>query len=134
MTKYSETYNPSAPIANITLRNPESLESVHNVSMLLDTGSDITLVPRSFCVQIGAAASKSRFLELEAFDQSKSIAFYVRLDLIFLNKIFRGNFLVYDQTEGIIGRDILNKFSILFRGPTHEWEAISASSDKDTIT
>ena len=127
MTKYSEAYSPAAPVANITLRNLDSLESIHNVSMLLDTGSDITLLPRSFCEHIGAVVSETEFLELEGFDQSKSIAHYIRLDLIFLNKVFRGNFLVYDQAEGIIGRDILNKFSIVFDGPNLEWNEIESS-------
>lgn len=133
MTKYSDGYTPSAPLASITLRNSDTLESIKNVSMLLDTGSDITLLPRIFCERIGAVVSETTFLELEGFDQSKSLAYYVRLDLIFLNKLFRGNFLVYDQAEGIIGRDILNKFSILLDGPNLEWAVILSSSDKIDI-
>jgi hypothetical protein len=82
--------------------------------MLLDTGSDITLLPKSYCEEIRVEVSKTKYLELEGFDQTTSKAFYVRLEFIFLNKIFRGNFLVYEQEEGIIGRDILNQFSILF--------------------
>jgi hypothetical protein len=124
MTRYSDSYDPSAAIAYITLRNPDSFESIDNVSTLLDTGSDITLLPRSFCEQIGVAVSETEFLELEGFDLSTSLAYYVRLDLTFLDKIFRGNFLVYDQAEGIIGRDILNKFSILFDGPNLHWEEV----------
>lgn len=119
--KYSETFTPPAPLALIILRNPETLESVTDVPMLLDTGSDITLLPKSFCDKIGVDASSSEFLELEGFNQSTSIAFYIRLEFIFLNKLFRGNFLVFDQDEGIIGRDILNKFSILFDGTRLEW-------------
>ena len=119
--KYSETYSPPAPIARVKLRNPETLESITNVPMLLDTGSDITLLPKSFCDDIGVEISASEFLELEGFNQATSIAFYVRLEFIFLDKIFRGNFLVYEQEEGIIGRDILNEFSILFDGKNSEW-------------
>jgi hypothetical protein len=40
---------------------------------------------------------------------------------IFLNKIFRGNFPAYNLGEGVIGRDILNQFSILFDGKKLEW-------------
>jgi len=133
MTKYSETYSPPAPTANIKLRNPETLESVADVPMLLDSGSDITLLPRRFCDVIGIEASTKEFLELESFDKTTSIAYYIRLDLIFLNKLFRGNFLVYDQSEGIIGRDILNQFSILFNGPDLEWDEIRSSPSKQDI-
>jgi len=119
--KYSDTYSPPAPVANVKLRNPETLESITNVPMLLDTGSDITLLPKSFCKEIGVEISETEFLELEGFNQGRSIAFYVRLEFIFLNKMFRGNFLVYEQDEGIVGRDILNEFSILFNGKNLEW-------------
>ena len=119
--KYSKTYNPPAPIAKVKLRNISSLELIADVPMLLDTGSDITLLPKSFCEKIGIEISQTRFLELEGFNQTTSIAYYVRLDFIFYSKIFRGNFLVYDQDEGIIGRDILNKFSIFFDGKNLQW-------------
>lgn len=119
--KYSTTFNPPAPLAIIKLRNPESLELISNVPMLLDTGSDITLLPKSFCEKIGAEISDTKFLELESFNESTSVAFYVYIEFIFLNKLFRGNFLVYEQDEGIIGRDVLNEFSILFDGINLEW-------------
>jgi len=120
--KYSETYNPPAPLAKIKLRNPKSLEIIADVPMLLDTGSDITLLPKSFCEIIGAEISDTKFLELEGFNESTSIAFYVYIEFIFLNKLFRGNFLVYEQDEGIIGRDVLNEFSILFDGVNLDWK------------
>jgi len=90
--------------------------------MLLDTGADITLLPKSFCDKIGVEISDTESLELEGFNQTTTVAYYVRLDFIFLNKMFRGQFLVYDQDEGIIGRDVLNKFTILFDGKNLEWK------------
>lgn len=119
--KYNNSYDPPAPVAQIKLRNSVSLKSVSNVPMLLDTGSDITLLPKSFCDKIGAVISTTKFLELEGFNQSRSVAFYTSLDLFFLNKLFRGEFLVYEYEEGIIGRDILNEFSILFDGIKQNW-------------
>ncbi len=119
--RYSENYNPPAPIARIKLRNSETFETIADVPMLLDTGADITLLPKSFCDRIGVEISDTESLELEGFNQTTTVAFYVRLDFIFLNKIFRGKFLVYEQDEGIIGRDVLNKFSILFDGKNLEW-------------
>lgn len=119
--KYNLAYDPPAAVAKIKLRNYKTLEVVENVPMLLDTGADITLLPRSYCKKIGAEISETDFLELEGFNETTSIAYYVRLEFVFLNRMFRGNFLVYDQDEGIIGRDILNEFSILFDGKNLEW-------------
>ena len=119
--KYSETYSPPAPVAKVKLRNPDTLESVADVLMLLDTGSDITLLSRNYCEAIGVEVSETESLELEGFNQTTSVAYYVRLKFIFFNKLFRGKFLVYDQKEGIIGRDILNEFSINFDGVNLEW-------------
>ena len=120
--KYSETYHPPAPVARIKLRNPETLETIADVPMLLDTGADITLLPKSFCDKIGVKISDTKSLELEGFNQTTTVAYYVRLDFIFLSKMFRGQFLVYDQDEGIIGRDVLNKFTILFDGKNLDWK------------
>lgn len=119
--KYSESYNPPAPIANVKLRNSQTLELISNVPMLLDTGADVTLLPQILCKQIGVKISETEYLELEGFNETRSVFFYVRLNLIFLNKLFRGKFLVIDQAEGIIGRDILNQFAILFDGKNFEW-------------
>ncbi len=119
--KYSETYNPPAPVAKVKLRNPDTLESIADVPMLLDTGSDITLLSSNSCDAIGVKVSETESLELEGFNQTTSLAYYVSLDFIFLNKLFRGKFLVCDHQEGIIGRDVLNEFSINFDGVNLEW-------------
>ena len=45
MPAYDESYSPPAPIAEAILRSPDTGELVSNISMLLDTGADLTLVP-----------------------------------------------------------------------------------------
>jgi hypothetical protein len=61
--KYSESYNPPAPIAQVKLRNPDTSETVVNVPMLLDTGSDITLLSKNYCNKIGVKVSETESLE-----------------------------------------------------------------------
>jgi predicted aspartyl protease len=41
-------FNPSAPLARVTIRHPTSGAMVSDMAMLLDTGADITLLPQAF--------------------------------------------------------------------------------------
>ncbi len=40
-------FTPPAPLAQVTLRNPDTGTSWSDVPMLLDTGADVTLVPQT---------------------------------------------------------------------------------------
>ncbi len=55
------------------------------------------------------------------FDGNKSFATAVRLEMLFLNKTFRGRFLLIDQEWGVIGRDILNYIFLSMDGPNLSW-------------
>jgi hypothetical protein len=39
----------------------------------------------------------------------------------FLNRVFRGRYLVTDEQIGILGRDVLNHVAVLLNGPRQEW-------------
>ena len=43
-------FDPPAPIARVTLRNPHDGATIADVPLLLDTGADITLLPRPHVV------------------------------------------------------------------------------------
>jgi hypothetical protein len=60
--------------------------------------------------------------ELMGFDGSKSVARAVNLDLVFLNRVFKGRFLVVNQEWGILGRDVLNHVAVLLDGPRLAWD------------
>jgi len=40
-------FTPAAPVALVVIRNPNNSDSVSDVPMLLDSGADVTLLPRS---------------------------------------------------------------------------------------
>jgi predicted aspartyl protease len=87
--------------------------------MLLDTGADVTLLPRSI-----VAASESRDAkqyELEAFDGTRSTAPAIVMEMRFLGRTFRGQFLLIDGAYGILGRNVLNNLSLVFDGPARTW-------------
>ncbi len=89
--------------------------------MLLDTGSDITLIPKFAVENLDLDFSQSREIRLESFDGKKSLSQTVDLFLFFEAQKFRGNFPLIEQIYGIVGRNILNQFKIEFNGQNLLW-------------
>jgi hypothetical protein len=109
MPTYDDTlFDPPAPLAKVTLRSLQSGKSVPDVPMLLDSGADVTLVPQAIIDQLGAEAIPDVSYEVTGFDGNTGFISVVQLELVLLNKVFRGRFLLIDQNWGIVGRDILN--------------------------
>lgn len=114
-------YDPPAPVANVVLRNPDSGSTVSDVLLLVDTGADVTLLPRAAIEQLGVPTLANKGYELMGFDGSKSFAPVVMVDTIVLNRAFRGQCLLIEEERGILGRDILNHVTLLFDGPRQQW-------------
>ena|SRR2546425_8201270 len=89
--------------ATIDLRDGPTGKIWTNVPMLLDTGADVTLLPRTCVNQLQISVDPSQLYELIGFDGSRSTAVAVHLDLIFLGLTFRGRFLMIDQQMGFWG-------------------------------
>jgi hypothetical protein len=114
-------YDPPAPVAQVTLRNIASGALWPNVPLLLDTGADITLLPRATVDSLGVERLAGVEYELLGFDGTKSTAQAVELDMIFLTKAFRGRYLLTDDDHGVLGRDVLASVVLLLNGPKREW-------------
>jgi len=112
---------PPAPVAYVVLRNPQNGTTASDVPLLLDTGADVTLLPRSVVEQLGIPLLPDQRYELVGFDGSKSFAPVAMLDMLFLKRAFRGRYLLTGEKRGILGRDILNHVSLLLDGPRQQW-------------
>ena len=115
----SSNFRPPAPVALVTFRSPASNATVSNVPMLLDTGADVSLVPRDSIANI-AVFSGAEY-ELEAYDGARTTAPAVELVMQFLGKTFRGQFLAAGGDHGVLGRNILNNLSLQLNGPAQTW-------------
>ncbi len=115
-------FSPPAPFAKVSLRNPENGTVVSDVGMLLDTGADVTLLPRAFIELLDISAEQNEGYELRGFNGSVSVAQVVQADLLFLRRAFKGSFLLIDQEWGLLGRDVLNHVSLVFDGQRLVWE------------
>ena len=114
-------FDPPAPVARVILRHLDSGATVSDVQLLLDTGADITLLPRSAVERLGVLPLDNLRYELVGFDGSTSFAPVVVMDLILLNRAFRGRYLLIEEERGILGRDILNHVTLLLDGPRQQW-------------
>lgn len=114
-------FDPPAPVARVTLRNPQSGATISDVQLLLDTGADVTLLPRVAVERLGVQPLANQRYELMGFDGNKSFAPVVMLDVLFLRRAFRGRYLLIEEERGILGRDILNHVAVLLDGPRQQW-------------
>ncbi|MCI0381239.1 MAG: hypothetical protein L0215_26945 [Gemmataceae bacterium] len=90
--------------------------------MLLDTGADVSFLPREPIIGLIGDQQQLSQYEVEAFDGTKSLAPVVFQELVFLGKSFRGQFLLIDGRYGFLGRNVLNSVSLVFDGPSRNWK------------
>ncbi len=122
MASYDDIrFDPPAPLAYVTLRNSLAKTSASDVPMLLDSGADVTMIPREIMNQLKLAVDPSKSYEIESFNGTTSISEVVQLELDFCGRTYRGQFLLVDQLWGIIGRNILNTVSLVHDGPRLQW-------------
>ncbi len=121
-------HEPPAPVASVTLRNPENAVSVGEQWLLIDTGADLTLLPRSAVEQVGVAISADDRYQVAAFDGTKSFMPVAVVDMILLNRVYRGKYLLIDAPIGVLGRDVLNHMRLLFDGPARQWSEVVMKS------
>lgn len=123
MPRYDDNhFSPAAPVAHVTLRAPDSSRVIDEVPLLIDSGADVTLLPQTTIDLLGIAIETGESYQLVGFDGSISVARAVRVDLLLGRKTFKGRFLLSDQSQGVLGRDVLNHLCLVLDGPRQMWE------------
>jgi predicted aspartyl protease len=117
----AENFEPPAPVAYVTLRNPATGVLLSDVPMLIDTGADITALPFTAVEQVGVSTEENSEFEIQAFDGEIRRLRLARLELFVLGKKFTGEYLLINRPIGILGRNILNNIRILLDGPRAKW-------------
>jgi hypothetical protein len=57
-------FDPPAPLAMVSVRSDQMGTEIHDVPMLLDTGADVSLLPRSHAGQFASRQSAGTALEM----------------------------------------------------------------------
>src|SRR6266516_2273714 len=108
----AENFEPPAPVAYVTLRNPATGVLLSDVPMLIDTGADVTVLPSTAVEQLGVSSEEDSEFEIQVFDGEIKRLKLARLELFVLGKKFAGEYLLIDRSTGILGRNILNNIRI----------------------
>ena len=119
--KYDKSFDPPAPIAIIALRNIETGERIENVPVQLDTGADVSLLPLRAIKKLEIEPT-GETVSLIGFNESEIRSEVYNLQVIFLRKKLTGDYCGIANEIGILGRDVLNEFSINFDGRNLEWK------------
>ena len=88
--------------------------------MLLDSGADVTLLPRAVAVALQLELLPRRY-ELVGYDGRGNEAEAVNAILELEGRVYRGQFLLIDDDCGILGRNILNTIVLTLDGPRLAW-------------
>lgn len=128
MPAYESTlFSPPAPLVQVALRDPQTGRIAPDVPMLIDSGADVTLLPEAALKEIAAQLDVDEGYELMAFDGTKSVSRVVRMDLLFLQRTFKGRFLIIDQPWGVLGRNVTNRLCLVLNGPGLTWDECAGS-------
>jgi hypothetical protein len=106
---------PPAPIARAVVRGPSG-RTRSDVRLLLDTGADVSIVPRGVAEEVAAEIRPSE-VAIRSYDGSESTCDLAELSIEFLRFRFRGVFLVSEAEYGVLGRNILNLLFLTLNGP-----------------
>ncbi len=118
--------SPSAPVARVTIRNSIAGKSVTGVPLLIDTGADATLIPRAILPFLGIVEETlaPSGYSLVGFDGAKSPATLVSVEMEFLGRRIAGEYILTEASYGVLGRDVLNLFRLVFDGPRQVWKEL----------
>lgn len=117
----SAGYHLPAPVALVELRRAEGERTVADVPMLLDTGADVSLIPRAAVEYLGLTAEPGSAFPMLGFDGTRSTSELFVMEVLFAGKSFGGPYPLTDREQGILGRDVLNQLTVTFDGPAQTW-------------
>ncbi len=121
---YLDTYDPPMPVLEIQLGYPEETLTLGPLTAIVDTGADGTLVPQSLVDEIGAPFVDDVRIRSHWGEWCNTQMFTVDVGIGEL-RLAAVEVVGDDQdTEIILGRNILNRLRLLLDGPAGQVEVL----------
>jgi hypothetical protein len=115
MFHYDPDFSPPAPVLEVIVRHPKTVDLETKVRAQLDPGSDISVLPESAAHAMGL--QRDGELEIEGYD-----GLVARVPLCIVTLEVAGQVLppmsvvVMPRSLAILGRDVLNYFILTLNG------------------
>ena len=131
---YDKKCDPPAPKAKIKITS-ELLKTIGigsdvfiEVKMLIDTGSDISIIPKKVVKRLEKKVGIDLPYEMQEVEDFNGIRFLQKSYVLKLQSQKKGIgdsqtliFLESTEKEGILGRDVLNDYYMHLNGPQQVW-------------
>ena len=109
-------FDPPAPMIDVEISAPGSRGDQTVIRMLLDSGADMTCLPRSLVESLKSHRSGS--IEVLGYTRRPRIRRTIYIDFRLAGKGIRDvEVLPVESEYGLLGRDIMNNFDIRLDGP-----------------
>ncbi|MCZ7572723.1 MAG: retroviral-like aspartic protease family protein [Ardenticatenaceae bacterium] len=116
MSTYDTTYDPPAPVLDVTVTSVVNRRRRRSLRALLDTGSDITAIPHSLMERLQLYPIGRLQLEDVEATTRMVLTYAVQLTIGDLS-IPRLEVILTGLDFAVIGRDVLNRLYLLLNGP-----------------
>ena len=109
-------FNPPAPVITVTIHIPNNSIKRMTIEALVDTGADITCIPKSFVKALGAECASSYNVQgvnkefIGSFD-----SYFIEIEIATIRKMVE---VIGCGDEPILGRNIINEFTLHLYGPS----------------
>jgi hypothetical protein len=124
---YDTTYDPPIPVCDVTLMAPAT-DRYAELSAIVDTGADGTIVPIRFLRRIGARRAFEANLRSQ-WGERRTVFLYL-VDLTIGELALPGVYVVGDELgdETVLGRNVLSRLRVLLDGPQAVMTLLDAGS------
>lgn len=121
----NQHYNPPAPVLPITVRAPGNSMKHITTDALVDTGADMTCLPRALINALGAErASTYNVVGINGVLIGPADSYFLEFEIAATKTTKKLVEVIAVADELILGRNLINEFKLRLNGPTLELSII----------